>query len=114
MNPLEWPAPGRPPYFYILGPGRIPVPERNVLTYGEFCEKDENVRVGLTWIGDVQVSTVFIGTASPRHDPPKLFETMVFGGRLHHARYRYHTWEQAEEGHRLVVDLVEASQKAKP
>ena len=39
------------------------------------------------------------------HDP-LLFETMVFGGTMDHAQWRYSTWEQAEAGHQEVLDQL--------
>ena len=34
---------------------------------------------------------------------PLLFETMVFGGTMNQAQWRYSTWEQAEAGHQEVI-----------
>jgi hypothetical protein len=109
MTPLEYP-PWLKAYFYILDPDHVPMPAPDIVTYGEFCAEDSNVRVGYTMVGDVEVSTVFIGVASPRHNPPRLFETMVFGGKLDRTQFRYVTWDEAEEGHRATIALVGASQ----
>jgi hypothetical protein len=94
------------PRQYILAPGRIPVPA-SWIEHGAFCADDANVRVGRTMVGDVKVSTVFIGM------PPCMFETILFAaGRLSGARFLYSTWDEAEEGHRAVVALVEAAAEA--
>jgi hypothetical protein len=37
---------------------------------------------------------------------PLLFETMVFGGTMDQAQWRYSTWSQAEAGHKEVVDQL--------
>lgn len=56
-------------------------------------------------IGDVRVSTVFLGLDhSFGSGRPLLFETMVFGGPLDQEMARYTTWEEAEEGHKIMVD----------
>ena len=64
-------------------------------------------RVGYDTVGDARVSTVFLGLnhALP-DDPPALFETMVFGGPLDEEMVRYATWEEAEAGHRAMVERV--------
>lgn len=77
-------------------------------------------RIGYTQIGQSEVSTVLLpaatigptltcdGEGNPvfvRH-PPLPFETMVFGGRMHHARVNYLRFSAAQRGHREVVKLV--------
>ena len=44
---------------------------------------------------------------------PLLFETMVFGGPLDGEQERYSTWNEAEAGHKLMVERVQAAQQAK-
>jgi len=39
-------------------------------------------------------------------DSPVLFETMVLGGTRDRELYRYCTWEEAQNGHRKVVELT--------
>lgn len=54
-------------------------------------------------LNDVQVSTVFLGVSIA------LFETMVFGNgsyELDNYSRRYATWNEAEVGHKEVVDMV--------
>jgi hypothetical protein len=55
---------------------------------------------------DEMVSTVFLGLDHATSGPPCLFETMVFGGKFDQHQERYATWEEAEEGHRRVVEMV--------
>lgn len=95
-------------YMYVLGPGRIPLPESDLRAWGEWHMNMSNRRVAESQVGDVRISTVFTG--SDWHDPPRLFETMVFDGALDEQRWRYYTWDEAQEGHDAVVMLVEAAE----
>lgn len=57
---------------------------------------------------EVSVSTVFLGI-NHRFIPdqsPLLFETMVFGGTMDNAQWRYSTWEEAEAGHEKVLQQL--------
>lgn len=57
----------------------------------------------------IHVSTVFLLGIVHRWlngSDPLLFETMVFGGVLDLAQWRYSTWEQAEAGHQAVLDQL--------
>ena len=98
---------------YILH-GRDPVPCDDIIAWGRFFEKVGNRIVARTQVGAVsEVSTVFLGMD---HNfgggPPVLFETMVFGGPMEGEQERYHTWEQAEEGHAWMVARVTAAHVA--
>ena len=56
---------------------------------------------------DIKVSTVFLGLDHNYGEgKPVLFETMVFGGAHDGEMERYTTWEEAEEGHKRMVDKV--------
>jgi len=58
-------------------------------------------------IGDVQISTVFLGIDhSWDNGPPVLFETMVFGGNHDQYQERCSTWKQAEDMHERACALV--------
>lgn len=60
-------------------------------------------------IGDVRVSTVFLGLDHSFGDgTPLLFETMIFGGPHDQYQDRYSTWEEAEAGHAKALALVRA------
>lgn len=73
-------------------------------------------RVAWTEIGDVKVSTVWLGlehhldlvTGTHPPAPVAIFETMVFGGVMDQEQWRYATEEQALEGHAHVVTLVKS------
>lgn len=64
-------------------------------------------RVANDNIGDTTVSTVFLGVDHNWGDgPPILFETKVFGGDHDEWQWRYHTWDEAAQGHAAVVAAV--------
>ena len=58
------------------------------------------------------ISTVFLsmdhGLAGRIGDgTPVLFETMVFGGEHDGYQERYHTYDEAEEGHKRICEMVD-------
>jgi len=65
-------------------------------------------RVEEIFLGDVHVSTVFLGLNHNflRSGPPILFETMVFGGKHDNDQERCATWEEAEAMHQRAVEMV--------
>ncbi len=95
------------PRYYILE-GKWSVPEPDLIKWAKWFEEADR-KVKQTQIGDVSVSTVFLGldrNFSPG-GPPILFETSVFGGSLDGEMSRYVTWGEAEIGHREVVERVQ-------
>jgi hypothetical protein len=60
-----------------------------------------------------RVSTVFLGVdMSVLPDSrPLLFETVVFGGALDGEMARYSTWDEAESGHKTIVERVRAGKQ---
>ncbi|MFN7927107.1 MAG: hypothetical protein U0Y68_04035 [Blastocatellia bacterium] len=94
-------------HLYILK-GCEPQRVSSVLEWGHWMEDHtqerivarDQVRPG------IEVSTVFLGLdhALGRIGRPILFETMIFGGRFDGNQNRYHTWDEAIEGHRLTVE----------
>lgn len=61
-------------------------------------------RVALTDIGDVRISTVWLGLDQQYGDgPPVIFETMQFGGDADGDCDRYCTLEEAQAGHAAWV-----------
>ena len=72
----------------------------------------DNPRVAKTKIRNITISTVFLGLNHNWGDgDPLLFETMVFGGKLDEEQDRYSTWEEAEVGHKKMVEKVKRSNK---
>ena len=60
-----------------------------------------------TMIGDVKISTVFLGIDHSFGDGDvELFETMIFGGKHDEWMDRYSTWTDAEKGHELACKMV--------
>lgn len=61
-----------------------------------------------TKVGDIVISTVFLGLDHNfnRSGPPLLFETMTFGDDEERCR-RYATWDEAVEGHKEIVSIVQ-------
>lgn len=92
--------------YWILGKdGRTPVHTDDILAWGDCIENLSARLVGCHSKdnGNLAISTIFFGfnETLSRIDPP-LFETTVFRTGRAIARQRYHTWEQAEQGHREV------------
>lgn len=98
---------------YIIGPdGKTPIPEPNLHKWGAWFQSSFVARrVALTEVGDVSISTVFLGLDHNffRSGDPLLFETMVFGGALNEECERYSTWDGALAGHWAMVEQVKVS-----
>lgn len=98
---------------YILVNGE-PVPEPDLMKWAESYERRENHRVGKDRVGQMEISTVFLGIDHGflwgRQDPssykPVLWETMIFGGPLDQEQYRYDSLEKAKAGHQKSVRLA--------
>jgi len=66
-----------------------------------------NRHVDETYIGDLHVSTVFLGLDHQFGDgPPLLFETMIFGGPEDQYQTRCSTWEEAEQMHERAITIA--------
>ena len=90
---------------YVLKDG-LPIPEDDSLAWSLWFETADR-RVALTKMGDVEVSTVFLGIDhSFGGGPPLLYETLVFGGPLDGEMERYSTLQEAEAGHQRMVARV--------
>lgn len=78
--------------------------------YGhQFRSWQTDKRVGNTVVGDVTVSTVWLGLDHQHGSgPPLIFETMTFGGEYDQEMQRYSTEEDAMRGHLNVVDRLRA------
>jgi hypothetical protein len=96
-----------------VGKAAVPIPSDE---YFQWILEDSDhgsrtVRVDVLRSGDelVRVSTTFlmgINHRWVRDSDPLLFETMVFGGTMDQAQWRYSTWEQAEVGHQGVLEQL--------
>lgn len=103
--------------YYILD-GKTPVPEPDIRKWAEWLSTADRVvnqttgivKLAGTPVGDVQVSTVFLGVDhSFSGGPPLLFETMVFGGVLDQETDRCTSWEAAEKMHERMCDRVKCA-----
>lgn len=85
------------------------VKQVDLMTWARWFEgKDRHV--ANETIGDSQISTVFLGLNHSFGDgPPLLFETLVFGGKLDQEMDRYSTWDEAEAGHKAMVERVKSA-----
>src|SRR5262245_36517144 len=97
---------------YILD-GKIPIPCDDLLQWAAWYETVDR-HGALTDVPPFRVSTIFLGLDYGWNTPyPILFETMVFliddrhSGRDHYCE-RYPTWELAAEGHRRIVESLQA------
>lgn len=81
----------------------------DLMQYVHLMDDRDYREVEQTDIGDVLVSTVWLGLDHGLGDAVLIFETMVFGGDLHLEQHRYPTEEQARAGHAEVVERVEAT-----
>lgn len=90
---------------YILK-GHETVSCPDLLKWGKWLETVDR-HVADTKHGDVRVSTVFLGLDHAfGGGSPILFETIVFDGSGDDQMERYHTWDEAEEGHRRMCEKV--------
>lgn len=94
--------------FYILDDQGIPQPTDDMHKFGEMFEDSKIRRVDYTEIGDIRISTVFLGIDHnyTEQGPPILFETMIFGGEHDQYQERYCTKEEAVTGHTTAVEMV--------
>ena len=70
--------------------------------------EDADRRIDVTNVGNVKISTIFLGGVSLDSDVdlPRLFETMIFGGPLDQFQQRYRTLGEAKQGHCAAVEKV--------
>lgn len=92
--------------YYVLDDTGNPVVEDDLLKWCMWFETNET-SVAYQIIGDIIVSTVFLGINHQFSDgPPILFETMIFGGPHDQYQERYTTREEALLGHEDALKLV--------
>ena len=99
---------------YILE-GKTPVIEPDVLKWATWYQTANRrvrqdtatVRVDGEKVGEVRVSTIFLGIDHAFDGgPPMLFETMIFGGPCDQEQDRCATWEAAEKMHEKMMERV--------
>ena len=96
---------------YILDAAGEPVRCDDLFTWAEWFETADR-SVALDRVGEVEVSTVFLGIDHNHGDrgPPILFETMIFGGDLDGRADRYATRSQAVAAHDQLVAALRAKE----
>jgi hypothetical protein len=99
---------------YILGKdGKTPVLCESAAEWGRLFDREKR-KVAFTQVGDINVSTVFLGLDHSYGDgTPILFETMIFGGEHDEYQNRCATWEGALKMHKKALALVRESIKRK-
>lgn len=92
-------------YKYILD-GKTP---KKVVSLEEWARWFETAdrHVANDAIGDVRISTVFLGIDhSWGNGPPLVFETMIFGGPHDQHQTRASTWDEAEKHHAEAMAMA--------
>lgn len=92
-----------PLLYYILDDQGNSV-EASLEAWGEFFGQSDKRQLARDEVGDITISTVFLGIDHGFGDgPPVLWETIIFGGK--HDRYeeRYSSRDDALVGHRHAV-----------
>lgn len=96
---------------YFKLDGKIAMECRSLLEWAEWMEIADR-HVAKETIEGFRVSTVFLGLNHnfSGNGDPLLFETMVFSpnGRSIDMK-RYFTWEEAEEGHKKIVETIKVN-----
>ena len=91
---------------YIVKDGQA-VCEPDALTWAEWFTAADRL-VARTMVGDMRVQTDFVGINVYVSDPPRVWETMIFGGRWDGYQERYSSELEARAGHEKAVALVES------
>ena len=94
--------------WYILNKNNKPIP-KPALEASMWLDKNDHRRtVKRDEIGDILVSTVFLGLdhAWLNEQTPVLWETMIFGGEHDQYQERYTSYEDALEGHEKALTLI--------
>jgi hypothetical protein len=101
-------------YTYILDKQGEAVPEPNVKKWAEWFEHSGVLRqVALTEVGQLQVSTIFLGfNPNIFSKPALLWETMIFGGKYDHMSAKYTSKESALAGHEAVCKQLQEEGQA--
>ena len=101
--------------YYVLD-GREPVETCSARSWSEWMEAKPDRRVARSEVGDIAISTVFLGLDHACDDcgPPQIFETCWFNtpDTDDHIE-RYATWAEAEAGHARAVERARALEASK-
>ena len=94
--------------WYILDENNKPVKATSIMEAADWMENNpERKAVKQEYVGDVRISTVFLGLDHAwESDIPVLWETMIFGGEHDQYMDRYTSYEDALEGHQTALNLI--------
>lgn len=101
--------------WYILNEDKTvtKLPEGEYPPEGSYTN-DKAKRVGLDIVGEAKVSTVFLFMdhslnfmRRKKEIDPVLFETMIFRGPYDEYQRRYHTYDEALQGHNNIIKSLE-------
>ena|SRR3990167_8333374 len=93
---------------YFILKDRKAVPVSSLEEWAKAFETDRHVAQDS--VGDVRISTVFLGINHRFGEgPPLIFESMIFGGQHDQEQRRYSTWGEAEKGHAELLALVRST-----
>jgi hypothetical protein len=80
-------------------------PYADTMTWGRLRDDEDYMRVDHDVLDDVTVTTVWHGiNVVLGANPPRIFETMIFGGPYNLQNMRYVTKDEAAQGHRRTVE----------
>jgi hypothetical protein len=94
--------------WYVLDKKNNPIAKPSLEAAKWLDDNDHRRIVKRDEIGDILISTVFLGldhSWTPGGNPV-LWETMIFGGEHDHYQDRYTSHEDAIEGHKKALKLV--------
>jgi hypothetical protein len=95
---------------YILNANGEPEPCEDLMTWGRWMSDATARIVASDYIGDVRVSTVFLGLDHAfEHGAPVLWETMIFGGPHDEYQDRYTSQADAKAGHARALELAQSA-----
>jgi hypothetical protein len=89
--------------YYVLE-NKKPVKAEDTIEWAKRLERKENWYVAKDIINDSQVTTFFQGLIT--EGLPKLFQTMVVGGKPDGEYENYSTWQEAEAGYKRMIERV--------
>lgn len=93
--------------WYVLD-GKTPKPVGGLEDWARWMQTGDR-HVAQDLVGDVRISTVFLGLDhSHVGGDPLLFETMIFGGPHDGHQTRASTWDEAEAQHAEAVAMARA------
>lgn len=94
---------------YILN-GKEPVECDDTIEWGKWFGEGSNRIVKQETVNDSFVSTIFMGLDHAFNGGvPVLFETIVFNGKHDQYSERYYDWDEAEAGHKRIVEMIKTS-----